>query len=240
MNQFYITGTSTGIGHAIAEIILRDDENRITGVARRKTIDHERYWHIEADLSQSAELHKVVFGQHNDAKKLVLINNAGALGQVDYMGNLNDETIRKAYQLNLITPAIMTNQFIAAYRDADCPKFIINISSGAGTRPIDGWSVYCSSKAGMNLMSEVVALEEQTLAHKNPFRVYSVNPGLTDTPMQDEIRSAKRKGFSRLNDFIGYKEQGELVDPYQIAGKIIELIADPVVVDEVVVSVKDY
>lgn len=58
---------------------------------------------------------------------------------------------------------------------------IINIASSAGKIPLAGASGYCVSKAGVNMLTKVLALE---LA-KSGIRVNAVGPGYTTTPMWD-------------------------------------------------------
>ena len=52
MNLIYITGSSSGLGKALAELLLEDNNNQVVGVARRKTIQHERYTHYSLDLKE--------------------------------------------------------------------------------------------------------------------------------------------------------------------------------------------
>ncbi len=40
---------------------------------------------------------------------------------------------------------------------------LVNLSSGAATRPYDGWAAYCGSKAAVEMITEVVAREERSL-----------------------------------------------------------------------------
>ena len=51
MNVYYITGASSGIGEAIAELLLEDSNNMVVGIARSRTIQHDRYKHHFIDLS---------------------------------------------------------------------------------------------------------------------------------------------------------------------------------------------
>ena len=51
MNLIYITGSSSGLGKALAELLL-EDNNNVVGIARRETIQHERYTHYAIDLKE--------------------------------------------------------------------------------------------------------------------------------------------------------------------------------------------
>ena len=61
---------------------------------------------------------------------------------------------------------------------------LVNMSSGAATKPYEGWAAYCASKAAVDQMTRVVALEEA----RHDLFAYAVAPGLVDTDMQTAIR----------------------------------------------------
>ncbi len=236
MNYFYITGTSSGIGHAIAELLLKDAQNVVFGISRRNTITAQSYHHHFMDLFDVTAAQHFEFDDLNDAKRIVLINNAATLGEVKHVGALSSGAIIRGYNLNLVGPAILTNNFIKAYRDAAAEKIIINISSGAAHHPLDGWSIYGSTKAGLDVLSQVVAKEQELDKLDYPFTVFSVSPGIVDTAMQDGIRALDRTDFNNVDLFIHYKEQGVLVKPKDVATKFLDLIERSNEYKEVLVS----
>jgi benzil reductase ((S)-benzoin forming) len=238
MNHFFLTGTSRGIGKAIAEALLEDPQNRVTGFSRTCSIRHERYTHVTMDLSDVASISAWKFPALKDASRIALVNNAGAIGAVKYAGRMEAATISRDYNVNLVAPAILTNAFLAAYSGLDAQQVIINVSSGAGKNPIDGWSVYCASKAGLDLFSRTVA-EELKLAGKNHIRIFSVAPGIVDTAMQDAIREANKLDFSRVGQFVDYKVTGQLASPDLIARKYLSILGLPEKFPDVVFSVRD-
>jgi benzil reductase ((S)-benzoin forming) len=72
------------------------------------------------------------------------------------------------------------------------------------------------------------------------FRVFSLAPGIVDTAMQSEIRKADRLDFPALDRFIGYKEEGKLSTPEEVAGKIFHLTQHPDLFQEVIQDVRDF
>lgn len=246
MNYYYITGTSRGIGKAFAEYLLEDPSNHVIGMSREKTIDHPNYRHFFLDLTDMKAVADFKFELHSHPKKIYLINNAGALGAIRPIGKLTAEAIINSYTLNLIAPSVLTNSFIACYNTTDTEKIILNISSGAGKNPIDGWAVYCASKAGIDMFSRVIdaeqkvrALHAQESIHKG-FKIYSIAPGVVNTQMQTEIRSAAKEDFSRVEDFKNYKETDQLADPKNISRKYFKILSDLGSIKDVLSSVKDY
>lgn len=246
MNYYYITGTSRGIGKAFADHLLQNPANHVIGISRQKTIDHPNYRHFFVDLTDGRAISDFKFDLHANAQKIYLINNAGALGFIKPIGKLNADTIIKNYTLNLIAPSVLTNAFIECYNGIDCEKVILNISSGAGKRPIDGWAVYCSSKAGLDMFSRVVDAEQKVRAqqplesiHKG-FRIFSIEPGVVNTEMQSGIRAAEKQDFSRVEDFISYKVNNQLQEPTIVSEKYLRLLENLNNIKDVLSSIKDY
>ena len=246
MNYYYITGTSRGIGKAFAEHLLENPSNNVIGISREKTIEHLNYRHFFLDLSDAVALTGFKFEPHANAKKIYLINNAGTLGFIKPVGKLEADIIVKNYTLNLIAPSVLTNAFISCYDTADAEKAIVNISSGAGKAPVDGWAVYCASKAAVDMFSRVVDMEQgirsehaSTSIHKG-FKIFSIAPGVVDTQMQDEIRKASKEDFSTHEKFIDYKVNNGLSDPVSVSRKYFRVLENVGNIKEVVFSIKDY
>lgn len=238
MNYYFITGTSRGIGKAIATKLLANPKNQVTGLSRTNSISHERFSFVEMDLSDETQVKNWNFPDLKNAEKICLINNAGIIGSVHPVGKLNIESSSKAYQVNLVSPTLLTNSFLKKYSQIIIKQIIINISSGAGKNPIDGWSVYCATKAGIDMFTRTIA-EELKIADKKHIFAFAVAPGVVDTAMQDEIRKSDLADFSRIQTFIDYKKTNQLANPDLIAEKYLSILDLPEQFKDVVFSVKD-
>lgn len=236
-NYYFITGSSKGLGKALCELILNEPTNKVYGIARTQSIDHENYVHFSKDLSNLTDIEYVDFPPLEDGSKIVLVNNAGRVGDVKHVGNIDNKAIIDSYNLNLIAPAILSNNFIKAYKNLSSEKTIINISSGAGRYPIDGWNVYCSTKAGLDMFSQV--LNEEIAIDQSNIRVLSLAPGIIDTGMQTEIRRANKSEFSGLEKFVEYKANGDLTDPGTTAEQVLRFIHEKNLANDVLCSVSD-
>ena len=238
MKHYFITGTSRGLGKALAELFLEDSSSRVMGIGRTCSIEHENYTHVHLDLADTKAVERFSFPPQEDTAQITLINNAGIIGDVKPFGKLAAAMVTDTFSVNLVSPAILCNSFVAAYANNSANKVIVNVSSGAGKHPIGSWGSYCATKAGLDLMSEVMELEQQEHA-AFPVKVYSMAPGLVDSAMQEEIRTVSSDDFSRLDDFVAYKAQGDLVPASDVALKYAYLIENRELFPEVVYSVRD-
>jgi benzil reductase ((S)-benzoin forming) len=238
MNFYYITGSSRGIGKSIAELILKDKNNFVTGISRTHSIKHSNYRHVTLDLSDTAKTEKFDFPHHENAERIVLINNSGYIGEIKRTGNHKDKTLIETYNINLTAPSVLINKFIKTYRASAAEKIILNVSSGAARYPVDAWSAYCASKAGLDMFSRDIA-EEQKITGLG-FKIVSVGPGVVDTDMQKMLRASDENEFSRKDDFVAYKEKGQLYSTEYVSKKYIEILENINKINEIVFSIKEY
>ena len=240
MIYYFITGASKGIGKAITEAALQDDNAYVFGISRNVSVSHARYHHQHLDLSDITalrnNLHKV-FTSLANPEKIVFINNAGVLGEVGYIGSLPTDNFEFVFDVNVISPAILMNTFLSAFYDVACPKIILNISSGAGKRPVDGWSAYCASKASLDMLSLACQKEQELL--KTNVKVYALSPGVVDTAMQQHIREADANKFSTLEKFQEYKNSNALQAPAEVAEKILKFINAEQRAEQVVLRINE-
>jgi len=232
MIQFFISGTSSGIGKALAELAL-EKGHKVIGLSRRHTIEHPNYRHISIDLNDLDKVAKLNFNTNKVADQLVLINNAGWLGEVKPVSQLTPEKIDRAFRINLTAPAILTKLFINQTEKTEQEKMIINISSGAGKYPVPSWSTYCTSKAALDMFTRVTQVD-------NPgIKCFSISPGIVDTEMQGEIRRLDSEDFPEKQRFVEYKKQGSLAEPTSVAQLIFSVIENPQSAPDTIFSLRD-
>ena len=224
MNILIITGGSNGIGKAIAQKYTTENYT-VFSISRSKT-SNVHYQQISADLSNSTETInaiQTIFSKidSNTISSITLVNNAGSLGEINTLGNLDSEKIQQIIQLNTTTPLILSNEFIQFTKTLICKKQIITISSGAAKNPYHGWSVYCTSKAAIDMMTKTIALEQHEM--ENGIKCNAIYPGVVDTNMQVSIRKTAKNKFKNVQRFIDLKKNNELYSPDFVANKIYEI-----------------
>ncbi len=232
MKQFFITGTSSGIGKALAEKAL-EEGHHVVGISRRRNIDHPHYRHLSYDLSDYQNYHLINFNVNRKASELILVNNAGWLGEVKPLAKIDPKFIERSYQINLVAPTILSKLFVQQTLDTGQQRVIINISSGAANYAVPSWSTYCASKAAIDSLTRVMDVDHPDV------RCYSIAPGIVDTEMQGEIRQVADDHFPDKERFINYKKNGDLSDPKDIAIKLLRIIQHPDTAPDSVFSLRD-
>ncbi len=234
MKNFIITGTSRGLGKALAKALIAEN-HRVFCISRKK--DQELV-EVAEKKPGSLEFFEFDLGDHKNIRNLMeeifekmnfaaadgvyLVNNAGVLAPVKRLEDCRDEEILNNLHVNLAGPLILTSAFIRHTQGFKGDKRVINISSGAGRKPHYGWSNYCAAKAGVNLFTQSVGLEQDKSQH--PVKILSLAPAIMDTKMQEEIRSSDEKDFQELEKFKNYKKEGKLFAAEAVAEKVKELL----------------
>jgi benzil reductase ((S)-benzoin forming) len=225
MRYAFITGTSRGIGRTLADLLLEQGW-MVTGFSRSAGPAHPHYTHISIDLCNEEAATAYRFPELNDAEQIVLVNNAGMLGHIAHTGAVEAAELAATFRLNLTVPALFCNEFLNAYRKLQCPQVLLNVSSGAGKYPVDGWAAYCASKAGLDLFTRTVH-EELRIDGHNHIRIFSVAPGIVDTAMQAQIRSSSTADFSRADEFRNWHHSGELLSAENAAFRYLYILNRP-------------
>ena len=238
MTIAFITGTSKGLGKALAELLLEDENIRVVGISRKQSISHKNYRHIILDLSDINVVERFRFTE-GEFDKCILINNAGVIEPIAHLGHEFSTDILNNYNINLISPSILINTFMRQFSKLDKPLHIINVSSGAGKYPVDGWSSYNASKAGIDMFS-LALKEELILDNKENISIHSIAPGVVNTEMQSIIRNSNSESFSNVKKFKTYFYENTLKPPREVAVKFKQVIDNPSDFSEVIIDVRDF
>jgi len=162
--------------------------------------------------------------QKEGADFIGLINNAGTIEPVGPIGKYNTDEFRANLELNYVAPAVISHLFISNFQLDPLTKRILFVGSGASSKPIHGWSHYCSSKAGVDMLARTAALEQETMEH--PVEIAVFNPGRIETGMQETIRSKNKEDFPLVDDFIASASDGRNLPPGQMAEELARIFLE--------------
>jgi len=225
MNLYVISGTTKGLGQALAARVAADSKNFLVALSRAPEGAIPGGTVLSVDLSDAAAAHaacerleRTLAGRTFD--KAVLINNAGVVSPVGPLDAVDAVELARNIAVNLTAPMVLMGGFLRATASVPLRR-VINISSGAGRRPIFGWGAYCAAKAGLDMASRVAATEASTRGHR--VHVVSLAPGVIDTPMQSVVRGASAEAFVDVERFRKMKEEGVLRAPDDVARDILAL-----------------
>ena len=222
-----ITGSASGFGKGMAERFTKEG-------AKVAIIDIN----IEAAKSLSKKLGKNTIAIYCDVTKAediekavnltiekfgtidIVINNAGWTHLNQPMLEVDEETFKKVYDINVFSIFNMIKSIIPIWRELSHKGNIINIGSTAGLSPRPGLTWYNSTKGCVNFMSKALAIE---LA-PDKIRVNCIAPVAGETPLLPQFMGGDTK--ENREKFISSIPLGRLCNPSDIASAAVYLASD--------------
>lgn len=196
-----ITGASRGIGAETARIfadagahvmLMARSGDAISALAdeigpqaRCVTGDVAHFDQVNAAVQAT----KTAFGRLD-----VLINNAGVIDPITPLATSDPAAWAQVIDINLkgvyhgLRAAMPVMQ-------AQGSGTILTVSSGAAHNPLDGWSAYCTSKAGAAMLTDCAHLE----GAEHGLRIMGLSPGTVATDMQHTIKASGVNPVSQLD-----------------------------------------
>lgn len=246
---YVITGTSRGLGLALAQQLLaqgvyllgiaRHSDTGLTELAQQHGSILEQWPRDLADSSGLADELGFWFAHLNpaDLSSVTLINNAGVIPTLQALSQADSSELTHALRVNLEAPMVLTASFLNATRGMSIPRKVLNISSGLGRRPMASQAAYCASKAGLDHFARCLALDEARIS--NGAKVCSLAPGVIDTDMQTQLRSSASESFPDQVNFAQLHKNGQLSSPNNAASQILKWLAHPGFGQQVVADVRE-
>ncbi|MCH8533831.1 MAG: SDR family oxidoreductase [Flavobacteriaceae bacterium] len=185
-----ITGASSGIGKATAELFVKEgamlvlsDINEKDGKALQEKLNkvEKKVVFLKADVGQEEDHIKLVNLALSEFGKLdIAVNNAGIGGPQAKTGNYPTDGWLNVININLNGVFYgMKHQIQAMQKNGK--GSIVNISSILGSVGTQQSPAYVTAKHGMNGLTKAAALEHA----EDLIRVNSVGPGYIKTPLLD-------------------------------------------------------
>jgi len=227
-----VTGTTSGIGRAAAEILLERGWE-VVGMARRDPpLAHASYRHLKVDLADTAALEARLEGELGKElriagrSRLGLVNNAAVLAPVGPVSRLSATALSFAFAVNVLAPLCLLGFFLR--RAGGARLRVVDVSSGAAARPYAAWASYCATKAALRMLDMVAGVEAEQFppgsATPADFAVVSYEPGVVDTAMQASVRAVPEADFPAVQRFVDLQANGLLRPPREPAEEIASLL----------------
>lgn len=202
-----ITGSTHGIGKAIALKLAKEDINTVINGAKTITLEKEyinqlksiykddfknRYLFVQADISNKDDREKLIkltdqkFGRID-----VLVNNAGVapLDRKDIL-ETTEQSYERVMKINLQGPFFLTQEVanwmieLQKMMGKEYNPVIINIGSVSSFAVSSNRAEYCISKAGMSMMTKLYANRLSMFT----IPVFEIQPGIIFTPMTEHVK----------------------------------------------------
>jgi NAD(P)-dependent dehydrogenase (short-subunit alcohol dehydrogenase family) len=173
-----ITGASRGLGRALARSLIAADWEVIAdardGTALAAALPEAVT--IPGDITDPA--HRAALAAAAGDSLDLLVNNAGTLGAAPLpaLADYPLSELRAALEANLLAPLALTQALLPALR-ASGAGAVLNVTSDAAVEPYPGWGGYGATKAALEQVSAVLAVERPDVL------VWRVDPGDLRTDM---------------------------------------------------------
>ena len=192
-----VTGSSSGIGQAIAERFAKEGARVVINYIGRAAGADETLQVIQKEGGQ-AVICQADVTKMDDVRKLInmayssfggcdiLVNNAGMEKKADFW-DVTEADYDKVLAVNLKGPFFITQYFVQKLLAANKPGRVVNISSVHEDMAFPSFATYCASKGGIRMLMRNLAVE---LGPKN-ITVNNIAPGAISTPINTSLLNNK-------------------------------------------------
>ena len=210
-----VTGAGRGIGQATALMLAKAgaavvlaarSADQITGVADQIKRAGGQALGVPTDVSDIGQVdHLLVLTLRAFGRVDILVNNAALIQPLGKVWETSPLSWSKLIGVNVIGPYLCCRVVLPHFLEKNSGR-IINISSGAAERIIEGASAYNASKAALEQFTGTLAAE----VAETGIKVSALRPGIVDTPMQSQIRDTPSHLFPLAHVWQSWHDGGQL------------------------------
>jgi len=230
MIKAIVTGHSKGLGLGIARALLNQG-HPVLGISRsQNTVLQQEYnkdlQQISLDLAEHGALGQLESSAQllefiANTTLLLLINNAGVVSPIGPLNAQATPDISRSIQLNVAVPLALSAMLTRKIQGTQQLR-ILHVSSGAAQSAYPGWSVYCATKAALDMHAQ--AVQQDKLPN---VAICSLAPGVIDTAMQTQIRETDESLFPNKQRFIELKNSNALSNPEMVGKRLVHYLLSP-------------
>lgn len=185
----FITGATSGIGKATAELLAKNNFNLVLcgrRAERLKEVENElgkitKVYTLQFDVRNKEEVYEQISKLPEAFKNIdVLINNAGNAHGLDPIQDGSEDDWDAMLDIN-VKGLLYVSKAIMPIMIERNKGFIINIGSTAGKEVYPNGNVYCASKHAVNALNKGMRID----LNQYNIRVGAIHPGLVETEFSD-------------------------------------------------------
>jgi len=229
-----VTGASMGLGRAIAEEFLRAGASLMLAARNEQPLfrardDLARLVNrpgqiVEAFVTDVSIPENCLALAERTRRAFpvvhVLVNNAGVLGPIGRLEDIDWEEWLDAIRINLFGTVMMCKALVPFFKIQSYGK-IINLSGGGATAPMPRMSAYAASKAAVVRFTETLAEE----VREDHIDVNAVAPGALNTRFLDRVLSAGAERVGQEYFDRSLRQQAEGGAPLSKAAELVKFLA---------------
>lgn len=212
-----VTGASRGLGRAVAgelarlglKLVIDGRDEAALERARAELARATEVVAIRGDVADAEHVHALVRAAQARFGRLdLVVNNASTIGRAPLprLDELSPVVFDRLFTTNVYAPLHLIQHALPLLR-RDGGGTIVNVSSDAAVSAYEGWGGYGASKAALDHLSRVLALE----LHGSGVSVIAADPGDMDTELHAQA--------------VPDADRAELVKPESVAPALLEVIA---------------
>jgi NAD(P)-dependent dehydrogenase (short-subunit alcohol dehydrogenase family) len=183
-----VTGGSQGLGEVVVRALAERGwdvvtdarrSDRLAAAAGRLGALSEHVWSLPGDVTDAEHRRELVAVAAGRGPVTLLVNNASTLGAspLPAVDALTPEVLRRLYEVNVVAPVALVQALLPHFEHR---ATVLDVTSDAAVEAYEGWGGYGSSKAALEHLGRVLALEHPEL------RVLNVDPGDLRTEMHQD------------------------------------------------------
>jgi NAD(P)-dependent dehydrogenase (short-subunit alcohol dehydrogenase family) len=189
-----VTGAGKGIGAELVRILVASGARVYAGVFASESVEYlpEAATQLILDFTVQGDVDAAMARITRESGRLdVLVNNAGMITPIGPLAQIPTDALAAAFAVNVMGVHRMAVAALPMLRAAK--GVIVNAGTGAATTPMEGWTVYCSTKAGMHMLTRLMAAELSP-----DVKTFFIGIPPTDTAMQGTIRASGLNPISQI------------------------------------------
>lgn len=213
-----VTGSRKGLGKYLAEQLLAQGY-QVVGCSREPAgWEHEGYWHLSADVSDEAQVQRLMGQIRQRFGRLdVTINNAG-VASMNHSLLIPSATVNQVMEINLRGTFLVSRESARLMRKHQYGR-IVNLTTVAVPLSLEGESIYVASKSAVEALTRVMSRELAAFG----ITVNAVGPTPVET---DLIKNVPRDKIETILNQLAIKRLGQPADVFNVVDFFIRPASD--------------